>query len=76
MRDTGPVEKALLVVRQAHHEQNKVNNFNSTSVHPELVEGCQRGFQQPTSRIFKLIREVPLYPISLPCQHHKTNLFH
>jgi hypothetical protein len=34
-----PLAKVLDMVRQAHHKREKVNNFNPSSVHPELVEG-------------------------------------
>jgi hypothetical protein len=33
------VEKVVRVVRQAHHERLKTNEFNAPSVRPELVEG-------------------------------------
>jgi hypothetical protein len=34
-----PLAKIVWVVRQAHHEREKGNDFNPTSVRPELVEG-------------------------------------
>jgi hypothetical protein len=34
-----PLAKVVQVVRQAHHERQKGNDFNPTSVRPELVEG-------------------------------------
>jgi hypothetical protein len=35
----GPLAKVWDMVRQAHHEREKINNFILASVHPELVEG-------------------------------------
>jgi hypothetical protein len=36
---TEPLAKVVQVVRQAHHERQKGNDFNPTSVRPEPVEG-------------------------------------
>jgi hypothetical protein len=32
--------KSFFVVRQDHHERNKVNDFSISTVRPELVAGC------------------------------------
>jgi hypothetical protein len=34
------LQKYLFVVRQAHHERQKVNDFNNRAINPELVKGC------------------------------------
>ncbi len=49
-----PLAKCLIVLRQAQHERKKNNDFKTTTVRPEPVEGYFWSFARGSNNMKKL----------------------